>query len=334
MVLATGSRVGFYGSSNLKVWQHLSDCIPADPLSGVIEVPDLFELPVHNEPGARRWVLKFDTNPGGRYGGSGARYLIGQFDGRRFIPEPGTVPEWVDYGADFYAATSFANMPSDDDRRIWLGWMNNWAYASLLPTGAWRGALTIPREVGVVKDDDGYRLVQRPASELTALRAAFPAVDLRDQPISSAVNLDHAAGDAMEISLVMEPGATGEVAFFLRQSAHQVTKIGYDQGRHVLFVDRSMSGDQVLRDTLPSRHEAPLEPDASGAVTVTIFLDRSSVEVFGNDGRAVVTDIVLTSDDGVGMRLQAAGGNAHLRSLQIWPLRSTLSALARAAFPL
>jgi fructan beta-fructosidase len=335
MVLAAGTRISFYGSSDLKTWQYLSDCLPLDPVPGVLEVPDLFDLPVLNEPGATRWVLKFDTNPGGLYGGSGARYLIGQFDGRRFVADPGAVPGWVDYGADFYAATSFANMPPDDDRRIWLGWMNNWAYASRLPTGPWRGALTIAREVGLVKDADGYRLVQRPATELTALRTGPPTIDMRDQPISAeGVNLERAGGDAVEISLVIEPGTAGEVVLFLRQSAYQVTKIGYEQARQVLFVDRSLSGNDILRDTLPARHEARLQPDASGAITLRIFLDRSSVEVFGNDGRAVLTDIILTSDDGIGMQVNATGGTAQLRSLQIWPLRSTIAATARAAFPL
>jgi fructan beta-fructosidase len=335
MVLAAGTQIGFYGSGDLKSWRHLSDYVPLDPLPGVLEVPDLFELPVLNESGATRWVLKFDTNPGGRYGGSGAHYLIGQFDGRRFIPEPGTVPGWVDYGADFYAATSFANMPAEDDRRIWIGWMNNWAYASILSTGSWRGALTIPREVGVVKDADGYRIAQLPASELTALRSGPPTIDIHDQPLSEAgLDLEGGGHDAVEISLVIEPGTSGEVVLFVRQSAHQATKIGYDQTRHVLFVDRSLSGNDVLANTLPARHEAPLKPDASGAITVRVFLDRSSVEVFGNDGRAVLTDIILSSDDGVGMRLGTTGGNAQLRSLQLWPLRSTIPATARAAFPL
>ena len=335
MVLAAGTHFSFYGSDNLKTWQHLSDCIPARPLEGVLEVPDLFELPVANEPGTTRWVLKFDTNPGGRYGGSGARYLIGQFDGRRFVPDAGTLDRWVDFGADFYAATSFANMPVDDDRRIWVGWMSNWAYASLLPTGPWRGALTIPREVGIVRDQDGYRLVQRAARELAALRAGDPVLDLSDEPLSGrSIDLQNVHGDALEISMTIEPGTTGEVSLFLRESARQFTKVGYDQSRHVLFVDRSSSGNDVLRDTLSPRHEAPLEPDASGAITVTVFLDRSSVEVFGNDGRAVLTDIILTSDDGIGMHLDTDGGIAHLRSLRMWSLRSTLSATARAAFPL
>jgi fructan beta-fructosidase len=329
MALAAGTRISFYGSGDLKTWHYLSDCSPADPLPGVLEVPDLFELPVSNEAGTTRWVLKYDTNPGGRYGGSGAHYLIGQFDGRRFVPDNGSAPQWVDYGADFYAATSFANMPADDNRRIWVGWMNNWAYASVLPTGPWRGALSIPREVGVVHDADGYHLVQRPANELTGLRVGAATVELDDLPIAGRVNLGNVGGDAMEISLTFEPGATGEVAFLLRQSATQHTKIGYDQSRQVLFVDRTLSGNPLLRDTLPPRHEAPLQPDSSGAITMTIYLDRSSVEVFGNDGRAVLTDVILTSDDGQAMQLAANGGIAHLRSLRMWSLRSPFPATAR-----
>lgn len=332
MVLAAGDRISFYGSNDLTAWQHLSDCIPSNPLPGVLEVPDLFELPVVNEPGATRWVLKYDTNPGGQYGGSGAHYLLGQFDGRRFRADAGTVPRWVDYGADFYAATSFANMPADDDRRIWVGWMNNWAYASVLPTGPWRGALTIPREVEVARDTDGtYHLVQRPARELTALRSGAAITELENQPLTGRnLNLSAVRGDAMEISLAIEPGTTGEVAILLRQSANQYTKIGYDQDRQVLFVDRSLSGNTLLRDTLPARHEAPLKPDPTGAVTLTIFLDRSSVEVFGNDGRVVITDIILSSEDGGGVQVESNGGVAQLRSLHIWPLRSALSATARA----
>jgi fructan beta-fructosidase len=336
MVLAAGFQISLYGSADLKTWQHLSDCIPQNPLPGVLEVPDLFALPVLNEVGATRWVLKYDTNPGGRYGGSGSHYLIGDFDGRHFVADAGSVPRWIDYGADFYAATSFANMPADDDRRIWIGWMNNWAYASVLPTGPWRGALTIPREVGVVHEEDGYHLVQLPARELTALRTIGPAmIEADDQSLTDrSVNLEDARGDAMEISLVFEPGTTGEVVFFLRQSGAQYTKVGYDQDRQMLFVDRTLSGNTVLRDTLPARHEAPLQPDASGAVTLTIFLDRSSVEVFGNDGRAVLTDVILSSDDGLAMRLESTGDGAHLRSLRIWPLRTAFSATARAYTPL
>jgi fructan beta-fructosidase len=329
MVLAAGTYISFYGSADLKAWQHLSDIVPAEPVPGVLEVPDLFELPVIDEPATTRWVLKYDTNPGGKYGGSGSFYLIGRFDGRRFVPDEGTAPRWLDHGADFYAATSFSNMPSEDDRRIWVAWMNNWAYASVLPTGPWRGALTIPREVGVVTDAAGYQLVQRPARELTTLRGT-PLVDIEDESLAGhSVNLTGCRGDAMEISLVIEPGREGEVALTVRQSENHHTIIGYDQRRQVLFVDRSRSGNTLLRETLPARHEAPLKPDSNGAITMTIFLDRSSVEVFGNDGRAVLTDIILTSEDGLGVELYSEGGTAQIRSLKVWPLRSSFPGTAR-----
>ncbi len=334
MALAAGTSLTFYGSPDLKAWQHLSDFIPAEPVPGVLEVPDLFELPVLDEPGTSRWVLKYDSNPGGKYGGSGAHYLIGRFDGQRFVPDSGKVPRWVDHGADFYAATSFSNMPAEDDRRIWVGWMNNWAYASVLPTGPWRGALTIPREVGVVKDSSGYELVQRPARELSTLRG-MPIIDIENQPLSGrSLNLEGCRGDAMEIALVIEPGTSGEVALAVRQSASQYTKVGYDQRRQVLFVDRSFSGNALLRDTLPARHEAPLQPDAAGAISLTIYLDRSSVEVFGNDGRVVLTDIILTDDDGLGVQLYSEGGTAQVKSLKVWPLRPSFSATARLHNPL
>lgn len=332
MVLAAGTRISFYGSHDLKTWQHLSDSMPMQNPPGVLEVPDLFELPVIDEPGATRWVLKFDTNPGGRYGGSGAHYVIGDFDGNGFTPGADSQVQCVDYGADFYAATSFSDMPPDDARRIWIGWMNNWAYASALPTGPWRGAMTIPREVGLIRaDQGGYQLVQRPVTELHALRDGAPIVELENQPLAGhTASLEGCRGDASEISLVIEPGTAGEVGLLVRQGTTEYTKVGYDQHRHVLFVDRSFSGNRLLRDTLPARHEAPLQPDESGAITLTLFLDRSSVEVFGNDGRAVLTDIILTSSDSLGMQLYADDGIAQLRSLQIWSLRPVFPSTDRS----
>jgi fructan beta-fructosidase len=329
MVLAEGDRIGFYGSDNLTTWSHLSDYGPDQGMhGGVLEVPDLFELPVANEAGVTRWVLKFDTNPGGRYGGSGARYMVGNFDGTRFtrLDHVGAV-QWVDYGTDFYAATSFSDMPAGDARRVWIGWMNNWAYASSLPTGSWRGAMTIPREVGLERTNDGtYALIQRPATELRELRTSTPQVDIEDRVIAGSTTLmDECTGDALEVELIIEPGTASEVGLLVRQSATESTRVGYNTSSHVLFVDRTLSGNHLLRNTLPARHEAPLRPDSSGAITLTVFIDRTSVEVFGNDGRAVITDVILTSPDSQRTRLYVEGGVAHVRSLRTWKLRAALA---------
>jgi fructan beta-fructosidase len=56
------------------------------------------------------------------------------------------------------------------------------------------------------------------------------------------------------------------------------------------------------------------------AVKLHIFVDWSSVEIFGDDGQVCSRDLPTASSDGVA--LFANGGNARLVSLQIWPLRS------------
>jgi len=325
MVLAAGNRISLYGSPSLKGWHHLSDYVPGQAISGVLEMPDLFELPIINEPNQTRWVLKFDSNPGGRYGGSGAHYAVGWFDGTRFVTDiPGTT-RWVDYGADFYAATSFSDMPEGDGRRIWVGWMNNWRYASTLPTGPWRGALTLPREVRLVRTEEEYKLLQRPIAEVEGLRQGAPLLDIQNRSLAeSRVTLQGCRGEALELSLVIEPRDAREVGLLLRQSPTRHVKIGYDSARRTLFIDRSFAGDRVLSYVLPARHEAPIDLDSTGALTLRVFLDRSSLEVFGNDGEAVLTDLILSSRDSLGTQLYVEEGSAYLRALSVWPLRPVL----------
>ena len=83
-------KVAFFESKDLINWKHLSD-FHSPEITEIYECPDLFPL-------GEKWVLIISTNPGGLYGGSGSRYLIGQFDGKEFIPE--TKPEFLDYGPD------------------------------------------------------------------------------------------------------------------------------------------------------------------------------------------------------------------------------------------
>jgi fructan beta-fructosidase len=324
MVLAAGNGIMLYGSANLTSWSYLSTLGPNQLLGDdVLECPDLFELPVANEPGMSRWILKIDHNPGGRYGGSGSRYLVGDFDGQRFVPLTASA-QWVDFGADFYAAQSFSNVPGPDSRRIWLAWMNNWAYAGLLPTGSWRGAMTVPREVGLIRTEaGGYLLTQRPVAELRSLREGLPKVDLADRMIAPANNLlDELVGDALEIDSTFEPGTASEVGLIVRQGEGEEMKVGYDIVQGVLFVDRSHSGSSLMRQSLPARHTAPLARDRAGVIRLTVLLDRSSVEVFSGDGRAVITDLVLASPASLGSQLYAEGGTARLRSLKAWTLRN------------
>ena len=148
--MATAKYVQFYGSKDLKTWEHLSNFGPAGVRDKPNwECPDLFELPIEGEPGKTRWVLEVDMGNGSIAGGSGGEYFVGTFDGVTFQCDHDIgKSQWVDFGRDFYAPVSWSDIPESDGRRIWLSWMNNWE-TNLVPTSPWRSAMSIPRTLSL-----------------------------------------------------------------------------------------------------------------------------------------------------------------------------------------
>ena len=88
--------------------------------------------------------------------------------------------DWLDYGRDYYAAVSFANMP--EDKRVMLGWMNNWDYANNIPTNPWRSAMALPREVKLTQTPDGPRLTQSAVKQVDKLAQKPSYVAKRRHP--------------------------------------------------------------------------------------------------------------------------------------------------------
>lgn len=107
-------------------------------------------------------------NPGGPNGGSATQYFIGDFDGSRFtldqefkadLTEMGI---WLDYGRDNYAGVTWSNIPEEDPRRLFMGWISNWNYANVVPTEKWRSAMTIARELTLNNTPEGLRVFPNP----------------------------------------------------------------------------------------------------------------------------------------------------------------------------
>ena len=116
-------------------------------------------------------MLIVNRNPGAPAGGTGVRYLIGNFDGNTFTPDDPNAPaSWADWGKDFYATNTWNDISDSDGRRIWIGWFSNWQYANKEPTELWRGAQSIPRVLTLRRYSDSLRLVQRPVEELQHIR--------------------------------------------------------------------------------------------------------------------------------------------------------------------
>jgi fructan beta-fructosidase len=324
VVLADQRKLRLYGSADLREWKHLSDFGPAGaPRKLNWECPDLFQVPVEGTGGREsKWVFHVGMGDGAVAGGSGGEYFVGEFDGTTFrSDEPADTVRWTDYGKDFYAAVTWNNVPANDGRRLWIGWMTDLRYAGDIPTGRdWRGMMSVPRSLALRNVGGRLRLVQQPVRELQTLREHHRAV-ARTRLAPGVATLEADAGEAVEISAEFTPGQARQVGIKVHVGNGQETVVGYDTAKREMFVDRTRSGNTGFHRDFAGRHAAPLAISANGRVKLHLLVDRYSVEVFGNDGEAVITDLIFPSGTSRGVQVLSEGDGAEY-TLDLWRLRS------------
>lgn len=327
MVVSGGDHIRFFTSQDLLNWSPIESFGYGDYLhnAGVWETPDFFQLPVDGDPNRKKWVLMISTGARPETNGSDSEYFVGEFDGTRFISDnPAPMVLRNEKGRDMYAATTFAGM-EEDGRRIEIGWMSNWNYPFSFPTYPWKGQMSIPRELKLTDiPGEGIRLVQEPVTELNALRG--PADSWSDVAVTpDGTNLlKDIFGTAFEIEAVIELPETDRATAFgfkLRALGDQQTIVGYRADESKLFVDRSASGRIDYTENLMLYQEAKLQPE-DNRIKLRIYVDESSVEVFGNNGKAVFSNIILPDSARDGMSFYSEGGNVRVVSLNVYPLKS------------
>ncbi len=322
MSLAANHEILFYTSDNLIDWEENGRFgATHGPPTGLWETPDLFQLPVANSRESR-WVLTIGYDDKSNTKKSGTLYFIGKFDGKTFTSEdPEESVLWADFGADFYAAQSWSDVP--DGRRLWLAWLNNWLYAFNIPTTTWRGSFSLPRELGLVKTNAGTRLTQKPVPELQNLRHArwlWQHIQVEpDQPFRPYVK-----GNMLEI-IALFTSFTDVDCFGIRvlASHENETIVGYKPDEGILFIDRSGSGQVDFHDDFATVHQAKLD-QTDDNLRLHVFVDRSAVEVFANDGQVCFSERVFPVVEGIHVEFFAERGAVQLRSLEMFELKSSI----------
>ncbi len=293
---------------------------------GVWECPDLFELAVDGSD-QKKWVLICNINPGGPFGGSATQYFIGEFDGKTFTPDrdaDGNVPtKWMDYGKDHYATVSWSNAP--DNRRTVIGWMSNWQYAAEVPTMQYRSANTLPREIGLFRASDGEIYTScTPSPEIGALRgnASVKKRSFTAGKKSRTFALPEANGGICEITLEITPKKGVPVNLTLANEAGNKVEMVYNPAESTFSFDRYQSGQTDFSQDFPAITTAPAFTDG-GNLRLRIFIDRSSIEVFEQNGRFAMTNLVFPESPYTTLSVNAPAGNARIENLAIYPLRTT-----------
>ncbi|MFI2858087.1 glycoside hydrolase family 32 protein [Paenibacillus sp. JSM ZJ436] len=330
MVLAAGNRLFLYRSPDLKSWTFASEFGAQEGShDGVWECPDLFELSVEGENGASRWVtiVSIGDDPACSEG-SRTQYFVGSFDGTTFTNEntPDTVL-WLDYGRDNYAGVTWSDAPGNKSERLFIGWMNNWKYANLIPTGDWRGAMTLVRKLSLKKETQGVRLIQKELDGYQQLR--LQGIESSGETLSAEGIQFTGMSGLLEIEAEFDLMLAAEIGLRFT-SGDKKTVVGYDVASAELFIDRTDSGHTDFHEDFACRHSAPLEAK-EGRVKMHIWLDRSSIEVFADEGGLVVTDQLFPVSETDGVELYAVGGEAMLRTLRVYPLRSVYTSVAAQA---
>lgn len=318
MMLAVGQHMEIYSSANLKEWKKESEFGAMQGAhGGVWECPDLVEIPVEGTR-EKKWVLICNLNPGGPFGGSAAQYFVGSFDGKKFVNESPTQTKWMDWGKDNYATVTWNNAP--DGRCIALGWMSNWQYANNVPTRQYRSANTLARDLTLYREGQELYLKSTPSVEVKKARGkkvSIPSFKVSEK--HEMVNLFEEKQGAYEVEIVIQNAGASKIAFCLLNDKGEKVSMYYDLNRKQFVMDRSESGTVDFSKDFPAVTVAPANVDKE--LTLRLFVDRSSIEAFGEDGKFVMTNLVFPSQPYVKMCFEADKNGYAVKTLNVYKLQ-------------
>jgi len=322
-VLAENDRLGFYASTNLKTWQNVGEWVM--PGYGVLECPDLFAITA--DDGTTKWVLGASANGKAIGQPNTYAYWTGTFTGTGF-QQDNPAPQWLDHGWDWYAAVTWENPTNPETSRYAIGWMNNWDYSANTPTWAsdgFNGTDSVVREMQLKHQTDGtYSLVSQPVAGLDSL--ATSTTNLGTVQVNGNVPLSY-SGDAYELTADVNWTQLDNVGLQLRRSTDGTRHADVGVYHDYAYLNRGNTGNPDTSGRyLESR--TPFDPTRK-SVKLRILVDRTTIEVFFDDGRYTHSSEVFAPAGDNGIALYTDGGSATFSNLTI----RTLGAINTPATP-
>ena len=286
MVLTQGDEVGFYSSKDLLNWRHESDFGKGyGAHGGVWECPDLIRI-------GDRYVLIVSLVPGGPNGGSATQYFIGDFDGTAFKPskQHRDAPErvlWLDWGPDNYAGVTFSNTEVERHFPVFMGWANNWAYATNIPATTWRSMMTLPRELFLFEKESWELLGTRPIEDVDQF--------MRPQVFGGSNGHVLPSGHAFKLSLIFDGSLNSSATLVLSNSHDQRISLELNSSSNDVTLDRRYSGDMNFSDAFPMQVQAKYAFDRKHT-QIDFYYDGNLIEIFIDGGRSSITSQIFPNE--------------------------------------
>ncbi len=215
------------------------------------------------------------------------KYAIGQFDGRKFTPDHEDKHQL--HHGEFYASQTFDHAP--DGRRIQIGWIR-----IDMPGMPFNQAFSFPHQLTLKETKDGIRMFAAPVQEIEKLRGTTHSIDGKalsaDQPVQLPIS-----GELFELEATFELG--------------DAKQVGIDIG-----------GNRIVYDTAAQTWMSAFAPTSDRRVQFRALIDRSQLEIWGNDGAVVISGERKIRGEVNEIVSFAEGGTARLVSLKVHELKS------------
>lgn len=311
---ALEKKVGFYESDNLKDWKWISDFGPMGDNERSWECPDLFEVTVE-ETGEKKWVLLVSVN------WAREQYFVGDFDGKEFIPDhPYSEPLYIDDGLDFYASRVFQNYDEGKSDPITMGWINYWDYAPQAPSTWGKGIWSIPRKYSLYTTAEGLRLRQTPIEALVELRkSAFSFSRIYKAGTYNISQLSELS-NCYEFEADIRMSENDIAGFNLCVGNGRKVALSYDSATGYLTIDRTNCSDVKIPKFDRISNSKIHEPGITN-LRLRVFVDKSTIEIFADNGKKVLTLLTYASTDQTGAEFFSQRGGTNL-TLTGWGLKS------------
>lgn len=235
-----GYEFAIYRSQDLLSWKETCRF----SIKGMWECPDLFQLEVENAPGEKKWV----------FWSADGYYVTGDFDGYSFTPES---EAQLAYSTKLpYAAQTYAGVKGRVISVSWLRMEND--------RGNYRGLMSLPLELSLVKMEGRYQMRLKPVRELEKLRRPEQGLELEEGRARIPL-----ARVPIELTMEWDPQQKGQTRIHLGN--YEVT-VNFSR-ETISFCDQDKHFDTAI---IPFCRKQPL--------SLTLIIDQEVIEFFGNDG--------------------------------------------------